>query len=98
MSRRKSNEVRIDQAIEQFLGSRKLIKRYHEIGLLRQWETVMGPVISKHTTALDIKNSVLLVTLDSAPLRQELSMSKEQVVRRLNEECGRQVINSVKFL
>jgi predicted nucleic acid-binding Zn ribbon protein len=98
MSKRKSNEQTLGAAIEHFLGSKKLIQRYREIGLLRDWESVMGPAIAKHTTEINIRNKILYVRLDSAVLKQELSMAREQLVRKLNEESGHDIINNVKFL
>jgi len=98
MSRRKTNELRIDQAIEHFLGSRNMIRRYREIGLLNRWEEIMGSAIAKHTTGIDIRNKILYVNIDSAPLKHELSMGREQLVRRLNAESGHDLINNVRFL
>ncbi|MBQ5819038.1 MAG: DUF721 domain-containing protein, partial [Bacteroides sp.] len=42
-----------------------------------------------------IKNQTLYVHLTSAPLRQELMMGREMLVRTLNRHVGAQVIANI---
>jgi predicted nucleic acid-binding Zn ribbon protein len=55
----------------------------------------MGAMIAKHTKDLYIKHQQLFVTLDSAALRNELSLAKTKIVKMLNDEVGSQVIVEV---
>ncbi|MFA6834666.1 MAG: DciA family protein, partial [Bacteroidaceae bacterium] len=44
-----------------------------------------------------IRNQILYVQLNSAPLRQELMMGREKLVRSLNKHVGATVITNIIF-
>ena len=60
--------------------------------LIEAWPTVMGDVIAGYTQNLYIRNQTLFVHLTSPALRADLSMQRQEIVRRLNESVGSQVI------
>ncbi len=89
------NETTIKEAIENLLKVYKLSDKLSERKLIASWENVMGAMISKHTKELVIRNKQLIVTLDSAALRNELSLAKTKIVEMLNREAGKEVIKEV---
>lgn len=93
----KHNEHSIKDAIELLLKTYKLDDRLAEKRLIGSWESVMGAMIAKHTTDIYIKHQQLFVTLDSAALRNELSLAKTKIVKMLNNAVGQNIINEVIF-
>ncbi|HRG51851.1 MAG TPA: DUF721 domain-containing protein [Bacteroidia bacterium] len=91
----KHNEHTLKEAIEQLLKAYRLDSKLAERKLIASWEHVMGIMIAKHTTDLYIKHKQLFVTLDSAALRNELSLAKTKIVKLLNDEAGSEVITEV---
>lgn len=91
----KHNEHSLKEVIEQLLKAYKLDDKLAEHRLIDSWSRVMGPMITKYTKDLYIKNKQLFVTLDSAALRNELSLAKSKMVKLLNEEAGSEVITDV---
>jgi predicted nucleic acid-binding Zn ribbon protein len=91
----KHNEHSLKDAIQLLLKTYKLDDRLAERRLISSWESVMGSMIAKHTTDIYIKHQQLFVTLDSAALRNELSLAKSKIVKMLNDEVGKNVINEV---
>jgi predicted nucleic acid-binding Zn ribbon protein len=89
------NEHSIKDAIESLLKTYKLDDRLAERRLINSWEEVMGKMIANHTKDLYIKHKQLFVTLDSAALRNELSMARTKIVKMMNEAAGLEVINDV---
>ena len=65
--------------------------------LIDSWPEVMGEAVASYTADLFIRNQTLFVHLTSPALRMELSMQRQDIVRRLNEHVGNQVIADVKF-
>lgn len=65
--------------------------------LIDAWPTVMGEMIAGYTQNLYIKNQTLFVHLTNPALRADLSMSRQAIVRKLNEHVGSQVIADVRF-
>lgn len=69
----------------------------NEMHLVDAWPEVVGSVVMRYTSNLFIKNQTLHVQLTSAVARQELSMGKTLLVKRLNEKAGAQVITDIMF-
>lgn len=65
--------------------------------LIDAWPTVMGDAIAGYTQDLYIRNQTLFVHLTNPALRADLSMQRQEIVRRLNESVGSQVIADIRF-
>lgn len=93
----KPETLSIHDAFEKMLDVYRLRGRYMETNLVASWEKITGKLIATHTTSLSIKNNVLMVFLDSAPLKQELKAHKNRLVQLVNEEMGVELINDIRF-
>lgn len=82
----------------QFLRSEGLEIPLLEHRIVNAWPTVMGEGVSRYTTDLYVKNSVLWVKLKSPALKQNLMMMHSEITRRLNAHVQSQVISDVHFL
>jgi predicted nucleic acid-binding Zn ribbon protein len=65
--------------------------------LIDEWPIVMGETITNYTESLQIRNQTLYVHLTNPALRTELSMQRREIVRKLNEKVGSQVIADIRF-
>ena len=65
--------------------------------LVDSWQTVAGEVIARYTQNLYIRNQTLYVHLTNPALRADLSMQRQEFVRKLNEHVGSQVIADIRF-
>ncbi|MDR0185827.1 DUF721 domain-containing protein [Prevotella brunnea] len=65
--------------------------------LVDAWDTVAGPTVSRYTGEKYIRNQTLCVKITNPALRQDLSMMRSQLVRRLNDSVGAYVIADVKI-
>ncbi|MFA6924609.1 MAG: DUF721 domain-containing protein [Bacteroidales bacterium] len=92
---RSSNEFTLKEAIENMLREFKIKHKIFEIQLRDSWEKVMGKTVSTRTIELQLNNKILYIKLESAALRNELSMSKEKIINRLNEELKEEAIKSI---
>ena len=61
------------------------------------WDEVVGPVIAGMTAEKFIRNQTLYVKITNPALRQDLSMMRSQLVRRLNESAGGSIISDVRI-
>lgn len=61
------------------------------------WDTLMGPSISRYTGEKFIKNQTLFVKILNPALRQDLTMMRSRIVKRINETVGSQVIVDVRI-
>ena len=65
--------------------------------LVEAWPQVVGPVIARYTLNTYIYNQTLYVRLSNPALRADLSMQRSELVKRLNDYVGEQVITDVRF-
>ena len=57
----------------------------------------MGEMIAGYTQNLYIRNQTLFVHMTNPALRADLSMQRKEIVRKLNEKVGSQVITDIVF-
>lgn len=65
--------------------------------LIDEWPAVMGETIANYTENLYIRNQTLYVHLTTPALRAELSMQRREIVKKLNDKVGSQVIADIRF-
>lgn len=94
---RRNDAEQIGEMIRKFFRQNGLESPLNEYRLVQAWKDVVGPVISKYTSNLYIRNQILYVHLTSSVLRQELMMGRDILVRNLNERVGAQVIVNIIF-
>lgn len=82
--------------LRQFIRNEGLETPLLQKRVIDSWETVTGHVVAQYTGEKFIKNQVLWVKIVNPALRQDLSMMRTQLTRRLNEAVGSAVINDVR--
>lgn len=65
--------------------------------LVEAWPEVAGPVIARYTLNTYIYNQTLFVRLSNPALRSDLSMMRQELVKKLNDYVGEQIITNVRF-
>ena len=94
---KRNDAQQIGDMIRKFFRQNGLESPLNEYRLVQAWNDVVGPVISRYTTNLYIKNQILYVHLSSSVLREELMMGRDVLVRNLNQLVGAQVIVNIIF-
>ncbi len=65
--------------------------------LIEAWPVVAGPTVMRYTRETVIRNQTLYVRLSSPALRAELSMCRQELVKKLNDYVKSQVIADIRF-
>jgi predicted nucleic acid-binding Zn ribbon protein len=66
--------------------------------LIESWDEVAGEIIAKYTTEKYIRNQDLCVHIENPALRSEISMMKTELIRKLNNAAGGQVIREIRLV
>ena len=66
--------------------------------LIEAWDNVVGEVIAKYTTEKYIQNQDLCVHIENPALRSEVGMMKTELIRKLNNAIGSQVIRDIRLV
>lgn len=93
--RRKSNEVTLKAAIEALMEHYHLGDRYRFEQIKQRWEEIVGKMIAQRTEKMFVKHKTLYLTVSSSIIAQELQMMKSLIIKRINEEAGKELINNV---
>lgn len=94
---RKSNDQSIKEILETLMKKYRLNEKLTEVNISGSWKLIMGDLISKHTTKISLKRSILYLEFDSAALKNELLYAKEKMIKALNNHIGKEVVKEIKF-
>jgi predicted nucleic acid-binding Zn ribbon protein len=92
---RRKNTQALGEVIQKYLEAMDIDGKLKEVRLIKSWESVVGKMISNKTKKLFIKDKKLFVYLNSSIARSELSMIKDDLVKRLNQQAGEEVIEDI---
>jgi predicted nucleic acid-binding Zn ribbon protein len=85
----------ISEVLKEMRSTYKLDQKLSEVGLTARWPELVGDLIARHTTGLRIKEDVLTIYVDNAPLRHELTNRKEEIRQLVNRDAGTESIREV---
>jgi predicted nucleic acid-binding Zn ribbon protein len=92
---KRSNEQSLKQAVDRLVDACGMREKMDELDITTQWDKVVGAMVARHTVQVRLRRGKLVVRLDSAPLRQELSYMRESLAEVLNQRAGRPVVKEV---
>ncbi|MCH7514283.1 MAG: DUF721 domain-containing protein [Bacteroidetes bacterium] len=95
---RKSEATPIRQALNNMFKQYRLAGKFREKRLVHSWERLMGKPIATRTSNIYIKGKILFVHLTSAPLKNELSLSKNKILDIFEKEFGAGIVEDIRFL
>ena len=85
----------LGEALQQYLKALQIDGKLKEVRLIRSWEDFVGRMVANATKEIYIKDKVLFVHLNSSVVRKELSMIKEEIIKRMNESAGERLIEKI---
>lgn len=92
----KKYEQTLGDVIKQMVNdSKKMKKNLMQTKIRNLWETLMGTTINNYTRELRFVKGKLYVSIDAAPLKQELTYGREKIKKMLNEELGEEAVIDV---
>ncbi len=93
----KNNDQELKEVLDQLFKAYGWTEKMDGVKVTNSWGKVVGSIIANHTTNLYVKNKILYVILDSSVLRNELYMERSNLVKKINDEIGKKVINEIVF-
>jgi predicted nucleic acid-binding Zn ribbon protein len=93
----KREVLSISDVLSQFLRREGLETPLLQRRLIDSWGKVAGEITEKYTAEKFIRSQTLFVRILNPALRSDLSMMKSELIRKLNEEVGSQIIWDIRF-
>ncbi|RKR07115.1 uncharacterized protein DUF721 [Maribacter vaceletii] len=95
MAKRKFGNLPLNEALQEFIKENKLQSGMDKVNVKEAWINLMGNGVNNYTTAVELRNETLFVSLSSSVLRNELSQGKSKIITMLNEELGKEVVKKL---
>lgn len=94
----RNNDKPLKEAIEQMLNVYKLKRRFDETSLIAVWPELMGKAVANRTSQLYIRERKLFIKVDSSVLKNELVMIRSEILKKMNERAGSNVLDEIIFV
>lgn len=91
----KHNDQIFGDVLKNMVKEMKISPKLHELKIKKFWQEVMGTTINNYTKEIKLRRRKLFITIESAPLRQELTYGKEKLLKVLNKEIGEDYIEAI---
>ncbi|MEC5144597.1 DUF721 domain-containing protein [Chitinophaga sp. 212800010-3] len=85
----------IGDALREFMNKSRMKPRLTEVRIQENWESLMGKTIARYTQSIQLIDHKLIVTTTVAPLKQELTYSKDKIIKLVNEMLGESIVRDV---
>lgn len=97
-AQRNSSTTTIKEAMGRMLQSYNINEKFDQTSLVKTWAKIMGQGVANRTSKIFIKDNVMFVTLNSAPLKHELNNSRDKVLALIETEYGKKIVKDILFL
>lgn len=95
MAKRFSEESSIGDVLKQFVTQNKLEGGMDVVNVRDAWKNLMGNGVNNYTTEIQLKGTTLYVALSSSVLREELSYGKDKIIKMINEELRKDLVQTL---
>jgi hypothetical protein len=95
--KRNENEAPLGSIIDKLMKAYGFDRKLKELDVIEAWPELMGPAVAHRTKELKIRNKVLIVSMDSSVMKDELLHGKSIIIHRINEFAGFEMITDVWF-
>ena len=92
---RENNTDNIGNIIRKLMKNPKLAERLDELDALEVWKALIGKQLQNYIAEARMKKGSLLIKVKSAPLRNELSYKKTDIIKQINTKLGREVVKEI---
>jgi predicted nucleic acid-binding Zn ribbon protein len=92
---RKSNTQPIEKVIREYLREMNIDQKLKEVGIVSQWEKLMGKTVAVRTSQIYIRNHILYIHVTSSVLKNELLMMRQAIIEKINEEAGERIVEQI---
>lgn len=95
MKKRLNKNQKIQDILSSFVKDNKLEKGLDNVRVGAAWRELLGKGVQNYTTNVRLQNKTLYVNLSSSVLRQELSYGKDKIIKLINDELGKEVVDKI---
>jgi len=88
----------VGSVLSRMLDEYNISYKFHETEIISTWSDLVGKTIADKTARIFFKKKKLFVEITSAPLKNELTLSRSRVKEIIEKKFGKGIIEEVIFL
>ncbi|MFM7055217.1 MAG: DciA family protein [Bacteroidota bacterium] len=92
---RNQSESSLGDVIRQLADEYNLKDKLNQVSVVRLWEEILGNMVGKNTKEIRFYDGTLRVRIESSALRQELEFQKNEIIAKLNDSLGQDVVREL---
>ena len=89
-----SLKIAIDSMLRKF-GIENAIAQNKALNI---WSEIVGEKVAKHTEPNRVEHGIMIIKVSSPTWRQELYFQKTEIIKKINNKIGRNVIRDIRFI
>jgi len=97
MSLGNNNAQTVKSLLNQLIETKGWEEKLDEAKLPEIWLEVAGEKISKYAKTGKFEDGVLTILTESSTWRSELKLRTDEIIKKLNDKLGKEVIKSLKI-
>ena len=87
----------LDAALGELAASLGITRKLREYSVITSWQALVGEQIARVAKPQRVENGVLLVVVESAPWRAELTLRRREIIDKINACIGKKAITDIRF-
>lgn len=93
---RRSDPVRIGDLMKNLVKNNpKLSQMFLESKVIEIWKDIMPPHVLSHTSRITVYRNKITIWLTSAALRHEIFMRRTELIQKINQAVGQDIITAI---
>ncbi len=92
---KKTNDQPIKNILQQMVRENRWKDNLNKVKVNEVWARVMGETVNRYTRHVTLRKNILVLLIDSSPLKQELLFAKAKIIKLMNEEIGEDIVKDV---
>lgn len=94
---RKENIQTLGDALKHLVQSLGIEKQVEQYKIFDVWNEVVGQQVAKVAQPERLQNGILIVNVNNAPWRNELTFRKREILEKIHERTNSDSITDIKF-
>ena len=92
---KKDTSISLGNGIERLMKAYRLNGKYNESLIKADWEKLVGRMIAIRTTNIYLNKTTLIITVNSAALKNELNNAKERLIAHINKTFNKNIVEHI---
>ena len=92
---KRHNDQPIHEVLSKLMKSPSYKNGFYDTKIKQIWENKLGKLLLNKTEKIHFSKGTIYLKLNSAPLRQQLMMGKDKLIKNFNNELGDSIVNNI---